>query len=97
MNIRIVQNNYSDGTLKYEVRQRNWRGGYDEVYKPNGSGVAEFDTFDEAFKFASQNKINTTHILQIAKYYMKTTQIQNFYKNIMIVTIKNFKNFPTKQ
>ena len=56
MNIRIVQNCYSDGTLKYEVRQRNWRGGYDEVYKPDGSGVAEFDTFDEAFKFAFPNQ-----------------------------------------
>lgn len=58
--IRIVQNCYSDGTLKYDVRQRNWRDGYDEVYKPDGSGVAEFDTFDEAFKFAfpKQDKHN---------------------------------------
>lgn len=56
MNIRIVQNCYSDSTLKYEVQQRNWRDGYDEVYKPDGSGVAEFDTFDEAFKFAFPNQ-----------------------------------------
>lgn len=67
MNIRIVQNCYSDGTLKYEVRQRNCRGGYDEVYKLDGSGVAEFDTFDEAFKFAFPKKDKHNQYLVYSK------------------------------
>jgi hypothetical protein len=52
MNVRIVQNFYSNGDVKYEVKKRNWRGGYEEIYLIDGSGCAEFDTFEEAFKFA---------------------------------------------
>ena len=52
MNVRIVQNFYSNGDIKYEVKKRNWRGGYEEIYLIDGSGCAEFDTFEEAFNFA---------------------------------------------
>ena len=52
MNVRIVQNFYSNGDVKYEVKKRNWRGGYEEIYLIDGSGCAEFDTFEEAFNFA---------------------------------------------
>lgn len=60
MNVRIVQNFYSNGDVKYEVKKRNWRGGYEEIYLIDGSGCAEFDTFEEAFKFAfpKQDKHN---------------------------------------
>ena len=47
-NIRIVKNYYSDGSIKYEVEKRNWRGGYEAIYLIDGSGCAEFDTFPQS-------------------------------------------------
>jgi hypothetical protein len=58
MFVRIVKELYSDGSVKYAVKSRNHRGGFDPVCLKDGSGYAEFDTYEEAYKYAFPNKSN---------------------------------------
>lgn len=68
MYIRIVEELYSDGSIKYAVECRNYRGGFDTMSLPDGSGWAEFDTYKEAYKFAFPNK-------KCQKPYITSTKI----------------------
>ena len=56
MFVRIVKELYSDGSVKYALYSRNYRGGFEPVYLKDGSGCAEFDTYKEAYKYAFPNK-----------------------------------------
>lgn len=58
MFVRIVKELYSDGSVKYAIKSRNYRGGFDPVCFKDGSGYAEFDTYEEAYKYAFPNKNN---------------------------------------
>ena len=58
MFVRIVKELYSDGSVKYTVKSRNHRGGFDPVCFKDGSGYAEFDTYEDAYKYAFPNKSN---------------------------------------
>jgi hypothetical protein len=48
MPIRIVKLEYNDGTVEYQIRIENCRGGFDPVYH-DGKALA-FDTFEKAYK-----------------------------------------------
>ena len=58
MFVRIVKELYSDGSVKYALYSRNYRGGFEPVYLKDGSGCAEFDTYKEAYNYAFPNKKN---------------------------------------
>ena len=60
MFVRIVKELYSDGSVKYALESRNYRGGFDPVCFQDGSGYAEFDSYEEAYKYAFPNKSNQT-------------------------------------
>ena len=56
MFVRIVKELYSDGSVKYALYSRNYRGRFEPVYLKDGSGCAKFDTYKEAYKYAFPNK-----------------------------------------
>lgn len=58
MFVRIVQEFYSDGSIKYIVEGRNYRGGFEPLCFQDGSGYAEFDTYKEAYNYAFPNEKN---------------------------------------
>ena len=58
MFVRIVKELYSDGSVKYAVESRNYRGVFDPVCFKDGSGYAEFDTYKEAYNYAFPNEKN---------------------------------------
>lgn len=60
MFVRIVKELYSDGSVKYAVKSRNHRGVFEPVCFKDGSGYAEFDSYEEAYKYAFPNKSNQT-------------------------------------
>lgn len=58
MFVRIVEEFYSDGSIKYAVQSRNYRGGFETMCFQDGSGYAEFDTYKEAYNYAFPNEKN---------------------------------------
>lgn len=58
MFVRIDEEKYSDGSIKYAIKKRNYRGGFEPLYFQDGSGCAEFDTYKEAYNYAFPNEKN---------------------------------------
>ena len=56
MYVRILKELYSDGCVKYAAQCRNYRGGFETMALPDGSGWAVFDSYNEAYEFAFPNK-----------------------------------------
>ena len=71
MFVRIVKEIYSDGSVKYAVKSRNHRGGFDPVCFKDGSGYAEFNSYEDAYEFAFPNKSK-----QISEYaYLISSEV----------------------
>ena len=64
MFVRIVKELYSDGSVKYAVKSRNYRGGFDPLCFPDGSGYVEFDTYKEAYNYAFPNKQDKPYLIK---------------------------------
>ena len=50
---RIVKLEYNDGTIEYQIKVENCRGGFDPIYHRGKELV--FDTFEEAYKVLNPN------------------------------------------
>ena len=69
MSQRIVKLEYNDGTVEYQIKIENFRGGFDTVYH-NGKELV-FDTFEEAYKLLNPDEKHNPYVINETVVYEK--------------------------
>ena len=69
MSKRIVKLEYNDGTVEYQIRVENCRGGFDPIYYRGKELV--FDTFEEAYKVLNPNEEHSPYVINETVVYEK--------------------------
>ena len=67
--MRIVKLEYNDGTVKYQIKHRNFRGGWDPIIHEGKELM--FDTFEEAYACIEPKQEHSPYILQETVVYEK--------------------------
>ena len=69
MAMRIVKLEYNDGTVEYQIKIENYRGGFDPVYY-DGKALA-FDTFEKAYKLLNPEEEHRPYVINETIVYEK--------------------------
>ena len=70
--MRIVKLEYNDGTVKYQIKHHNFRGGWDPIIHEGKELM--FDTFEEAYACIEPKQEHSPYILQETVVYEKNYQ-----------------------